>query len=158
MISSMPSSALSTPVTSNPPIFARVSFDTSNRTGSSSTRRIFFIHIHCHKGSHEINPNLIRFYGFFLIFKKNMGVNSPFLSSEPFINYLYPNTSRNNRHRKSFVCECCGYSLHADLIGARNIESGARTYRYNLEVQGAVNHPHGNYLRIESQAPVFRPG
>jgi len=49
--------------------------------------------------------------------------------------------SKNNRHRKSFVCECCGYSLHADLIGARNIESRARTYRYNLEMQGCSQPP-----------------
>ncbi|WP_246589273.1 transposase [Methanofollis formosanus] len=49
--------------------------------------------------------------------------------------------SKNNRHRKSFVCECCGHSLHADLIGARNIESRARTYRYTLEVQGCSQPP-----------------
>jgi IS605 OrfB family transposase len=49
--------------------------------------------------------------------------------------------SKNNRHRKSFVCECCGYSIHADLIGARNIESRARTYRYTLEVQGCSQPP-----------------
>jgi IS605 OrfB family transposase len=44
--------------------------------------------------------------------------------------------SKNNRNGRSFVCECCGHSLHADLIGARNIETRARTYRYTLEVQG----------------------
>lgn len=49
--------------------------------------------------------------------------------------------SKNNRHRKSFVCECCGHSLHADLIGARNIEARARTYRYTLEVQGCSQPP-----------------
>jgi putative transposase-like DNA-binding protein len=49
--------------------------------------------------------------------------------------------SKNNRHRKSFVCECCGFALHADLIGARNIESRARTVRYNLEVQGCSQPP-----------------
>ena len=49
--------------------------------------------------------------------------------------------SKNNRNGRSFVCECCGHSLHADLIGARNIESRARTYRYTLEVQGCSQPP-----------------
>ncbi len=49
--------------------------------------------------------------------------------------------SKNNRQKRSFVCECCGYSLHSDLIGARNIENRARTYRYNLEVQGCSQPP-----------------
>ncbi|NVO67134.1 RNA-guided endonuclease TnpB family protein [Methanofollis tationis] len=49
--------------------------------------------------------------------------------------------SKNNRNGRSFVCECCGHSLHADLIGAQNIESRARTYRYTLEVQGCSQPP-----------------
>lgn len=66
--------------------------------------------------------------------------------------------SKNNRRRRSFVCECCGHSLHADLIGARNIESRARTYRYNLEVQGCSQPPRRELSMIESQAPPERRG
>lgn len=49
--------------------------------------------------------------------------------------------SKNNRSGRSFVCECCGYTLHADLIGARNIESRARAFRYTLEAQGCSQPP-----------------
>jgi len=62
--------------------------------------------------------------------------------------------SKNNRHRKSFVCECCGFALHADLIGARNIESRARTVRYSLEVQGCSQPP----IRELSTDRVPSPG
>jgi IS605 OrfB family transposase len=44
--------------------------------------------------------------------------------------------SRNNRHGRSFHCECCGYDLHADLVGARNLEARARDSRYTCELQG----------------------
>lgn len=47
--------------------------------------------------------------------------------------------SKNNRHGRSFHCECCGYDLHADLIGARNIESRARDSRYTCELQGCLS-------------------
>lgn len=47
--------------------------------------------------------------------------------------------SKNNRHGRSFRCECCGYDLHADLVGARNIESRARDSRYTCELQGRLS-------------------
>lgn len=47
--------------------------------------------------------------------------------------------SKNNRHGRSFHCECCGYDLHSDLIGARNIEARARDSRYTCELQGRVS-------------------
>ncbi len=50
--------------------------------------------------------------------------------------------SKNNRHGRSFRCECCRYDLHADLIGARNIESRARDSRYTCELQGRLSTAH----------------
>ncbi|MBI3962735.1 MAG: IS200/IS605 family element transposase accessory protein TnpB [Deinococcus sp.] len=52
-------------------------------------------------------------------------------------------TARNNRRSRAFfVCRACGFSLHADLNGARNI---AAKYRANLGNAGAggpsVNRP-----------------
>lgn len=41
-----------------------------------------------------------------------------------------------------FTCTCCGYPLHSDLVGARNIELRTRNSRYSLELQGCeVSHP-----------------
>jgi len=50
--------------------------------------------------------------------------------------------SKSNRNGLSFTCKCCGYKLHSDLIGAKNIELRTRDYRYILESQGCeANHP-----------------
>ena len=49
---------------------------------------------------------------------------------------------KESRNGVNFRCTCCGYRLHSDLIGARNIELRTRIYRYTLELQGCeVNHP-----------------
>lgn len=49
---------------------------------------------------------------------------------------------KNNRRGKDFICKCCGFHLHSDLVGARNIELRTRNARYTLELQGCeVNHP-----------------
>jgi len=50
--------------------------------------------------------------------------------------------NKSNRNGLSFTCKCCGYTLHSDLIGARNIELRTRDSRYILESQGCeVSHP-----------------
>ncbi|KXA90694.1 hypothetical protein AKJ61_00195 [candidate division MSBL1 archaeon SCGC-AAA259B11] len=49
--------------------------------------------------------------------------------------------SRNNREGLDFVCEECGYELHADLNGARNIEHKVRDFRHDLESQGSCQPP-----------------
>lgn len=46
-----------------------------------------------------------------------------------------------NRNGLDFVCEECGYELHADLNGARNIEHKIRDFRHDLESQGSRQPP-----------------
>ncbi|KXA97242.1 hypothetical protein AKJ39_03520, partial [candidate division MSBL1 archaeon SCGC-AAA259J03] len=46
-----------------------------------------------------------------------------------------------NREGLDFVCEECGYELHADLNGARNIEHKIRDFRHDLESQGSCQPP-----------------
>lgn len=47
--------------------------------------------------------------------------------------------SKNNRYGLKFRCKACGFELHADLNGARNIEHRTRDYRYILESQGCLS-------------------
>jgi len=63
--------------------------------------------------------------------------------------------SKTNRQKRSFVCEQCGYSLHADLIGARNIELRARTSRYILGVQGCSQPPVRDLSTCRVSSPVL---
>jgi IS605 OrfB family transposase len=50
--------------------------------------------------------------------------------------------SKNNRYGLKFRCRACGFELHADLNGARNIEHRTRDYRYILESQGCKSTTH----------------
>lgn len=43
---------------------------------------------------------------------------------------------KTNRHGLMYKCKCCGFSLHSDLVGARNIETRTRIIRHDLEIQG----------------------
>jgi putative transposase len=47
--------------------------------------------------------------------------------------------SKNNRYGLKFRCKACGFELHADLNGARNIEHRTRDNRYILESQGCLS-------------------
>ena len=61
------------------------------------------------------------------------------------------------RYRKGlmFACTCCGYQLHSDLVGARNIELRTRNSRYTLELQGCeVSHPDECPEFLQSLKPV----
>ena len=50
-------------------------------------------------------------------------------------------TSRNNRPNKGlmFHCECCGYQLHSDLIGARNVCMRTLLLRQDLSSTGCLS-------------------
>lgn len=45
--------------------------------------------------------------------------------------------NRNNRDGLDFKCKKCGYELHADLNGARNIEHKIRDFRHDFESKGS---------------------
>ncbi|PTD93775.1 transposase [archaeon SCG-AAA382B04] len=49
--------------------------------------------------------------------------------------------NRNNRRGLDFKCQSCGYELHADLNGARNIEHRVKDFRHDLESQGSCQPP-----------------
>jgi IS605 OrfB family transposase len=46
---------------------------------------------------------------------------------------------KTNRQGRWYRCGCCGFTLHADLNAARNIEQKLRTSRYISEVQGCLS-------------------
>lgn len=58
--------------------------------------------------------------------------------------YRCGHISKNNRTGLKFKCKACGFTLHSDLNGARNIEHKTRDYRYILESQGckSISHTH----------------
>lgn len=55
-------------------------------------------------------------------------------------------TKRANRHRNRFRCKACGFELHADLGGARNVQLRGILARQALSQEGAL-----------SDAPNARP-
>lgn len=62
-----------------------------------------------------------------------------------------------SRNGSNFTCTCCGYKLHSDLVGARNIEVRSRNNRYILELQGCeVNHPYECHEFMHSLKPLPR--
>ncbi|MFB6088267.1 MAG: RNA-guided endonuclease InsQ/TnpB family protein [Candidatus Aenigmatarchaeota archaeon] len=70
--------------------------------------------------------------------------------------------NRSNRKGLDFECKKCGYELHADLNGARNIEHKLRDFRHDLESQGSCQPPDVDSIEgtsatassgIEPQAP-----
>lgn len=48
-------------------------------------------------------------------------------------------TAKENRSGLSFVCQHCGYSLHADLSAARNIRLRAITDGHDLDRDGLLS-------------------
>jgi len=61
--------------------------------------------------------------------------------------------NKANRNGKLFQCKACGYTLNADLVGARNIES--RELRYMRDSLGCCQPPERPF---EGQAPSVRAG
>ena len=53
----------------------------------------------------------------------------------------YGHTSKANRPNKGllFRCECCGYELHADLLGSRNIALRTLLVRQDLMSTGVLS-------------------
>ena len=63
--------------------------------------------------------------------------------------------NRANRNGKLFQCKACGYTLNADLVGARNIERRTREFRYMRDSLGCCQPPERPF---EGQAPSVRAG
>ena len=63
--------------------------------------------------------------------------------------------NRANRNGKLFQCKACGYTLNADLVGARNIERRTREFRYMRDSLGCCQPPERPF---EGQAPPSRAG
>lgn len=63
--------------------------------------------------------------------------------------------NRQNRSGKLFQCKACGYTLNADLAGARNIEKRTREFRYMRDLQGCSQPPR---RPSEGQTPPVREG
>jgi len=63
--------------------------------------------------------------------------------------------NRANRNGKLFQCKACGYTLNADLVGARNIERRTREFRYMRDSLGCRQPPE---RPSEGQAPSARVG
>lgn len=62
---------------------------------------------------------------------------------------------KSSRKGLTFTCTCCGFILHSDLVGARNIEFRTRNSRYTLELQGCeVSHPDECPEFLQSLKPV----
>ncbi|HIE14454.1 TPA: hypothetical protein EYP70_04205 [Candidatus Bathyarchaeota archaeon] len=63
--------------------------------------------------------------------------------------------NKANRNGKVFQCKACGYTLNADLVGARNIKRRAREFRYMRDSLGCCQPPRRPF---EGQAPSLRAG
>ena len=63
--------------------------------------------------------------------------------------------NRANRNGKLFRCKACGYTLNADLVGARNIERKTREFRYMRDSLGCRQPPRRS---LEEQAPFVGRG
>jgi len=63
--------------------------------------------------------------------------------------------NKANRSGKLFRCKACGYTLNADLVGARNIERKTREFRYMRDSLGCSQPPR---CPSEGQAPSVRKG
>ncbi|KUK29476.1 MAG: Transposase, IS605 OrfB family, partial [Methanosarcinales archeaon 56_1174] len=63
--------------------------------------------------------------------------------------------NKANRNGKLFRCKACGYTLNADLVGARNIERRTREFRYMRDSLGCCQPPRRPF---EGQAPSVRVG
>ena len=63
--------------------------------------------------------------------------------------------NRANRNGKLFQCKACGYTLNADLVGARNIERRTREFRYMRDSLGCCQPAERPF---EGQAPSVRAG
>jgi len=61
--------------------------------------------------------------------------------------------NKANRNGKLFRCKACGYTLNADLVGARNIEIRTREFRYMRDSLGCCQPPERPF---EGQAPSVR--
>jgi putative transposase len=66
-------------------------------------------------------------------------------------------TSKANRPNKGlmFKCECCGYELHSDLIGARNIAMRTLAVRQDWSATGALS-VRPDVTRDETKAEVLQ--